>query len=353
MRGPLDEAARALEAWSLTGARLEPLGHGLINRTFLVSPTPHQMSRLGGASRGVLQRLNPIFDPGIHENIAAVTTRLRERGLATLELVPTDDGAWWTDRAGVYRMYAHVDGESFDVLTSLAQARSGGHIVGAFHAALEGLEHRFVGMRLGVHDTARHLDVLRRAVESHGTHVLHADVARLADAILAQAEALPALPSLELRIGHGDLKLGNLLFVRGEPERAHCLVDLDTVGPIHLGHELGDLWRSWCNRSTEDEDIARLDLEVMRTSWLGYLDGLGRPATADERTAASLGLDWIALELTARFAADALNESYFGWDASRFPSRGAHNLKRARGQWALFEAVRHSRIERATILDCT
>ena len=40
----------------------------------------------------------------------------------------------------------------------------------------------------------------------------------------------------------------------------------------------------------------------------------------------------MALELAVRFAADALRESYFGWDAERFESCGHHNLVRARGQ---------------------
>ena len=47
----------------------------------------------------------------------------------------------------------------------------------------------------------------------------------------------------------------------------------------------------------------------------------------------------ISTELAMRFAADALNESYFGWNAERFPSRGDHNLVRAQGQANLARAV--------------
>ncbi len=36
----------------------------------------------------------------------------------------------------------------------------------------------------------------------------------------------------------------------------------------------------------------------------------------------------IATELAMRFAADALNERYFGWDRARFPAAGEHNLLR-------------------------
>jgi Ser/Thr protein kinase RdoA (MazF antagonist) len=337
----LASARAALGAWSLDGARLAPLGTGLINRTYLVE---------AGDARFVLQRVNVIFDARIHENIAAVTARLRERGLATLTLVPTTDDRLWIEDGGVYRLYRHVDGASFDVVRSLTQARSAGRHVGAFHAALTGLPHRFVGMRLGVHDTARHLDVLRWAVDERGEHRLHSEVRPLAADVLAAAEALAPLPSLAPILGHGDLKLSNLLFSRERHDEALCLVDLDTVGPIELGHELGDMWRSWCNRATEDAPEARLDLEVMRSSFDGYVEGLGRTPSLDERHSALLGPEWVALELSARFAADALVESYFGWDPSRYATRGDHNLARARGQWALHTALRASRRDRERLL---
>jgi hypothetical protein len=58
----------------------------------------------------------------------------------------------------------------------------------------------------------------------------------------------------------------------------------------------------------------------------------------------------VSLELAAPFAEDALRESYFGWDATRFPGRGEHNLHRARGQWSLHEAFVRSRGDRAALL---
>ena len=65
--------------------------------------------------------------------------------------------------------------------------------------------------------------------------------------------------------------------------------------------------------------------------------------TAAERRALPAGLETIALELSARFCADALRESYFGWDSARFGSRGEHNLVRARSQLSLAASVRRQR----------
>jgi Ser/Thr protein kinase RdoA (MazF antagonist) len=340
-------AARVLPAFEgLERATLRPFGAGLINRTYLV---------VAGERRFVLQQVNPIFPATIHENIRAVTGRLVEAGLVTPTLVPTKDGRVCLDLGpdGTFRVLTFVDGASFDVAQSPAQARAAGRLVARFHGALDGLPHQFVGMRAGVHDTPRHLERLREALDAHPAHRLHAEVAALAAPLLARAAEMPALPPLADRVCHGDLKFNNVLFAGpsgGASEEALCLVDLDTVGPGSLAFELGDAWRSWCNRSGEDLPDARLDLEIFEASLDGYVEGLGRALDDGERRALLLGVEWVSLELAARFAADALVESYFGWDRSRFAGRGEHNLVRARGQWSLHEALVATRATRAARL---
>jgi len=330
----------------LETATLSPLGHGLINQTFLVTTEREHF---------VLQRLAPIFSPEINRNIAAVTGALASAGLVTPRLLPTRDGRLWLDLAagGVWRMQSFVAGQGFDKVPSPAQARSAGELVARFHRALEKLDHRFVGMREGVHDTAKHLARLGEAQAAHANHRLASDVATLAQMILASAGRLQPLPALPPRIGHGDLKLNNILFA-GErapaSETAVCLIDLDTVGPVLLAHELGDAWRSWCNLSGEDATQAEVDLAVMRASFEGYAAAIGRELTNEERLALLGGVEWISLELASRFAADALNESYFGWDPRRYSTRGEHNLVRARGQFALHGALVRCRAERHSLL---
>ena len=56
--------------------------------------------------------------------------------------------------------------------------------------------------------------------------------------------------------------------------------------------------------------------------------------TTGERAAVVPATAAVYLELAARFAADALNESYFGWAPARYATRGDHNLARARNQLA-------------------
>lgn len=336
----MSEPGPALAAYRRLGLKVRaPIAQGLINQTYLVE---------GDGGRYVLQRVNAIFDPAIHENIAAVTRHLRERGLQTPELVPTDEGQWWVEADGCWRVLTFVEGTAHDRAQSPDQLEAAGRLVGRFHTALEGLDHTFVGTRVGVHDTPAHLARLQEAIDSRRDHALYDEVAPLGESILRSAEALPALPTVEDQPCHGDLKLSNLLFVGDE---AACLIDLDTLGPMALSHELGDALRSWCNPKREDEPgPARFDVSFMAAAWRGYVQGLSRAPTDAELEAARIGVEHVCLELSARFAADALRESYFGWDPARYASRGHHNLVRAQGQWSLYEAVARCRSEREAAL---
>ena len=328
-----------------SAATVRPFGGGLINQTYLIEDRGRKF---------VLQKVNPIFTAAVHENIEAVTAHLEQQGMATPRLMRSAVGGLCLDLGseGVWRVLTHMDGISYDVIGSPYQARAAGNLVGRFHRALDDFRYPFVVLRTGVHDTPAHLQRLRDAVTQHTQHRLFSEVAPLATAILEATARLPPLPQMPDRTGHGDLKFNNILFsgAAATPDEPLCLVDLDTVGEVSLAFELGDAWRSWCNRSGENNPSASFDFSIFAASLEGYCEGLGRPPTELERRALLLGLDWVSVELAARFAADALNENYFGWDATRFPGRGEHNLLRARGQFSLHEAVIASRGERAQLL---
>jgi Ser/Thr protein kinase RdoA (MazF antagonist) len=341
-------ALRALERFGLArDAELSRFGRGLINQTFRAR-----------TSRGalVLQRLNAIFDPAIHHNIEVVTRRLAGAGIETPELVRTTDGQLWADLGaeGHWRLMTLVDGVSFDTVRSPSQAHSAGELVGRFHRALATLDHPFVGLRLGVHDTAQHLESLRAAMAGHPDHRLRPAVGELGAEILDAASLLPRLDTHQFRyIGHGDLKLNNILFAAASGPRrdqALALIDLDTVGPIAIGHELGDAWRSWCNPAGEDSAAASFDLPIFERAWRGYEAAAADLIGPEARQSLLFGPEWVSLELAARFAADALVERYFGWDSDRHPTRGDHNLARARSQWAVHRAAVRCRAERAALL---
>ena len=324
--------ATALEAWGIGGARVERAPSGLIQETWFAD--------VPGRERLVVQRMHPIFGEAVLEDLEVVTEHLAARGMATPRLVRTRDGArGWRDVDGMlWRALVWLPGYTVDRMRGPAMARAAGELVAAFHAATADCDHQMRFTRAGVHDTAAHLAKLERLlpdgsleVRSMGERILTAGRGLAGD--LASFAALPR------RLTHGDLKISNVLFTTDD--RAFALIDLDTLGRLDLAYELGDAWRSWCNPLGEDVTDTRFDLTIFEAAAAGYLGGgrIGR----DEAQALVAGIHAVCVELAARFAADAVEDRYFGWDPARFPSRRAHNLVRAAGQLRLAEEVAAAR----------
>lgn len=313
-----------LAAFGAAGAGVRRIGSGLINQTYAVETGP--------AGRFVLQRLHPVFRPEVNEDIDAVTRHLEARGLVTPRLIPTRAGSLWVEHDGAaWRAMTWVEGAGLDYLKNPGQAREAGRMLAQFHSAVSDLQHRFRGARIGVHDTARHLDNLRIALADHRTHARFGAVEPVAQQILAAAVTLQPLPGTPERIVHGDPKVNNILFAP-DGSRAICLIDLDTLTHMALPLELGDAFRSWCNPAGEDRTRAWFSLELFEAAVAGYAIGAPGLATAVESQSIVTATQTIYIELAARFCADALNESYFGWNPEDFGSRSEHNQIRAESQ---------------------
>ncbi len=323
-----------MRAWSWPGeAKPRANCDGLINQTFVVERD--------GVPIAVLQRLNTrVFVPEVHEDIEAVTSRLADLGVPTPRLVRTVGGTLWHTEAdgAVWRCLTHEGDRTIQAVGSPRDAWEAGSLVARFHAAVRDLRWDFRSVRAGAHDTKGHMTRLVEAKEAHRSHRLYDEVAPIADEVLSRWEAWDGPTGLPTRVIHGDLKVSNVRFLG---DKAHCLIDLDTMARDTLDVELGDAMRSWCNLASEDSAETEFDLEVFEAAMRGYgaacRDG-GGPTEA-EWEAVVPGVERVTLELTARFARDALEEAYFGW-SPRFGSRGDHNLLRARGQLALARSTR-------------
>lgn len=341
-------AARAVLAqYPFEGRRLDRIAQGLINLTVRVT-TP-------AGERFVLQRLHPVFAPSVNDNLDGVTRHLDARGLLTPLLVRTRDGASSViDPAdgACWRVLTWIDGCAPDHLRDAVQAHAAGALLARFHLALADYARPLAAERAVVHDLGRHRAILGDAQRTHAGHRLAADVAVLVAELDAGIAQLPPLDGGRVRLVHGDPKISNLLFDLRD-SAARCLIDLDTLCRAPIGHELGDAMRSWCNPAAEDSAAATFDLALFAGAVGGYLGAAGSFLNADERGAIVDETLLIYYELAARFLADALAESYFGWDHARYPSRGAHNLARARGQLAAAAALAARRDEAAAIVhDC-
>jgi Ser/Thr protein kinase RdoA (MazF antagonist) len=319
-----------LDAFDLAPAPVDRAPSGLINATWYVR------SRAGAPL--VLQRVNPVFPAEVNLDIDVVTRHLAAKGLATPLLVPRRGGALWLEHDGVWRVLTRIPGVSRDSLGSAAQAREAGRVLADFHRAVGDLDHTFRNTRLGVHDTARHVQSLHDALREHAAHRDIDTIRPLAERVLAAHARLPALPASRDRIVHGDPKISNVMFAP-DGDRALCLIDLDTLARMPVVLELGDALRSWCNPAAEDAVSSRFARPLFEAAVAGYAAAARGFLAPDEWSAIPEGTATITVELAARFCVDAIREKYFRWDPRRYPSASAHNQARTRGQLQVAEAV--------------
>lgn len=330
-----DPSAEILAAFDLDPQSLRRATTGLINQTWY--------ARRADATACVLQRVNPVFAPEIHEDIDVVTKHLDAKGLPTPRLLTSRAGELWVERErAVWRALSYVDGVSFEALQSTAQAAEAGRVLASFHEALADLDHVFRNARLGVHDTGKHLQALRTTLAGGAGHPQFPVIAALGAEVLDLAATIEPLPAMPDRIVHGDPKVSNIMFTHAG-DRALCLIDLDTLARMPVAFELGDAFRSWCNPKTEDASSSTFSLPLFTAAIEGYascMAGRLEPAEWQSIPAATFT---IAVELAARFCADALHERYFRWDPGRYASASAHNQARTRGQLNLALTIRAQR----------
>ncbi len=330
-----DVLTPVLAAWGFgPDVVARPLAGGLINKTYLVTQ---------GARTGVLQSVNAIFGPKVHLDIEAITAHLEAHGMLTPRLVKTTGGElWWTaPDATVWRMLTFLEGRTVEKVPAAPVAHAAGALVARFHQTVSSLKHTFHFSRPGAHDTPLHMQRLERALAQHAAHTNFAAVQPIGLGILEDWARLERLPALPTRLIHGDLKISNLLLDDTLTE-GRALLDLDTMAHLTIPVELGDAFRSWCNPDGEDA-AGTFRADLYQAAVTGYAAAAPGFLTPEEVGCLVLGAQTIALELAARFCADALQEAYFGWNSSRFPSRSEHNRVRASGQLNVSRAVRDQR----------
>ena len=333
--------AQILAHWSISEQVLPSTDSGLINETFVVGEMP----------TGILQRVNAIFGAEIHNDIEAITAHLSRCGMATPRLVHTQDGALCVPTPhGAWRLLSFVPGSTIHTISSPGQAASAAQLVGRFHRATDTLSHKFHFSRPGAHDTPAHMATLIGALDEADGHPREGPIRALGASIIERWRSWEGDLDLPLRICHGDLKISNIRFDKAG-EEALCLLDFDTFSHQTIAVEMGDAWRSWCNPSGEDaaETIA-FNMDIFEASALAWLQA-APPLSEKERINLVPGIERICLELAARFCADAVRKTYFKEDFTRFREPGAHNLRRAEGQFKLGCSARDHRIQAEHILN--
>jgi Ser/Thr protein kinase RdoA (MazF antagonist) len=291
----------------------------------------------------VLQRINGAVFPAparIMDNLAAlqaVAAAHPALGVRLPALAAADDDLPYTrDGDGEYwRLMECIEpSRTLKRLDTALQAAEVGRVLGRFHRLGALLEPDALAVTLpGFHHTPGYLASLDSAL---GETRLDADAAATVAGIDARRALVGVLDDAlahgltRRRVIHGDPKVDNLLF-DADGERALCLIDLDTVQPGLVHHDIGDCLRSCCNRGGEaGASSVHFDLALCEALLRGYADAAGRLLNAAELDLLAPAIRLIPLELAIRFLTDHLQgDRYF-----RVRQRG-ENLTKARRQLAL------------------
>jgi len=345
--------ARSALAALLPGREVEglaALGRGHINDTLLVTFTS------GEPRRAILQRLNRQVFPEpekIMANLVVLAGHLERRRQVDPAGWPADwvvvrplgecaGFPYFPDGAGdFWRLLTYVAGATGrEKLETPAQAREAGRSLGTFHRLVADLDPGELADTLpGFHVTPSYLAAYDRLPRRGQDNAGEAECREVIEAhrdlapILVEAAGRGEIRS---RVIHGDPRLANMLFSR-ESGRAVALIDLDTVKPGLLHHDLGDCLRSCCNPAGDDpaEPVAAgFDLAICREVLGGYLAEAGRGLSAGDYDLIYPALRLLAFELGLRFFSDHLAGDLY------FRSAGAgHNLQRAQVQFRLLTVI--------------
>jgi len=301
-----------------------PVRSGLLHATYKVMTVEGDF---------VVQRLHDAIPDSAVDDMRTVTAYLVTRGLQVPSLVLTQDGRPFVRDAsgGRWRVYPWLPGHVMESLPEPAMAREAGRLVGVLHQHLAAFDYIPQGSIPHFHDTAFILTALQ-SVQAQ----LPGEVRGIADDILATLPPLIMADEPQQLI-HGDLKISNLLF--DDLGHAVGFIDFDTILRHARAIDLGDAFRSWCNRTTEDDPDATFDVTFFEVASAGYAEGCGVLPSPEARARYVRATKQITLELAARFLIDIVHDVYFGFDATRYLNRRAHNVARARGQYHLAQTI--------------
>ncbi len=315
-----------------------PWGQGLINDTYVF---------VSGDRRYVLQRLNDRVFPDptrIMANLVRLSRHVippESAGLRLPEVIEARDGLPYVldDSGAIWRLTGFIpQTQTLANLNSARQGHSIGRLLGRFHRWVSDLPLEDFELVLpGFHDTLGYLTRLQAAADGLGEPRPTA-IARLLDDVAARSRRAALLAEsqragrLRPRLTHGDPKLDNILF-DAQGEEAVALIDLDTLQPGLIQHDLGDCLRSCCSRSGEMTariHELRFDLRLAEAILQGYAEEMRGLLSAEEIGLLGEGIWALPFELGVRFLADHLaGDRYF-----KVAYRG-QNLDRARSQFAL------------------
>jgi len=293
--------------------QIEPLGSGLINKTWRVWAP--------GKPQFVLQSINTnVFKKPeyIADNIQKIGEYLAETEPLYLFAapLPTSDGKYMVYMDGdYYRLSAFVpESYTFNFLEDSAHAYEAAKQFGRFSRLLQNFDSSQLQYTLpDFHNLTLRMKQFRHAVQ-------HAEAARLKEAASAieQINSLTSIAdiyqnivtcrTIPLRVIHHDTKISNVLFDKNG--KGLCVIDLDTVMPGYFISDVGDMMRTYLAEANEEEqDISKISIrpEFFIAIYTGYMEEMNDILTPEEKELFIYSGKFMIYMQAVRFLADYLN----------------------------------------------
>lgn len=333
-----------------TVSRVEPLGNGLVNDTYLVKSNSDAITSL------VLQKLNRnVFRrpdwvmANLSNLVAYVETAINHGGLEMKLRLPrihlTQDAKSYfiDDNDDYWRALEYIPNtRTLEAIRNECDAEQIGFALGQFHHLIADMDTISLHDTLpGFHDCPRYFSHFKTILPCVQSLPDSAELSYGIEFINARKSAIGVLEEakasghLAIRTIHGDPKINNILFDVYD-QKAVSIIDLDTVKPGLFQYDIGDCLRSACNRQTEDAECSTVhfDVDICRLILKTYLSATAAILTESDTRYLYNSIHLLPLELGLRYLTDYLEGNrYFKVD---FPE---HNLFRALVQFHLTASI--------------
>lgn len=316
---------------------IQPLGNGLINRTWLL---------VSAGKKYVLQKINhAIFrlPADIAYNIRLLADHLKQAHpdylfVSPIRTLSGDDLVKASN--GYFRLFPFINNShTIDVVEKPEQAYEAAKQFGKFTRLLSGLDAGRLKITLpDFHNLGLRYRQFEEAVVN-GNAGRVKESATLIDFIKANKniadEFEKSKANLKLRCIHHDTKISNVLF--DDAGKGLCVIDLDTVMPGYFISDVGDMMRTYLSPVSEEEkDFSRIRVrkEYYEAIENGYLSEMGVELTPIEKTFFHYSGKFMIYMQALRFLTDHLNnDKYYG------AKYEGHNFIRAGNQVTLLQRL--------------
>jgi len=295
-----------------------PIGHGNINDTYVIR---------GGIAPFILQKINSEVFPvpeKVAENSARVSSFIHQNTKGGDEIIfptvlPTLNGRNYCKHndGSIWRAQKLIgNGVVFEHIKKESQAFEVGQCLARFHQQVAELQPDTLAVVLpGFHHLPGYFEkfdlALKTYQEKQGEGFLHC-LEIVEENRTDSNFFIHALRDKNVtpRVVHGDPKVANIIFDQ-DSGTALTVIDLDTIGPGLLLHDLGDCLRSCCLTGSEDnyDQEVHCDIDMVASVLRGYAQKMSLTSFEKESIYDSLRL--ITFELGLRFFTDYLEGNIY------------------------------------------